>query len=255
MNLEYIKLDTRIKIFHEKTHKNKVNILKKTKATLQKLKNKILRKKDISITINRSSSSGKFSKSTIDIDEKTVLKKLREKLPEVISDEALEYITSVWKEKLNAKIEYGQIFDYKTGEKLGEESEGTIDEVNISSDGVDLTRKNLASQHNHINGKLCPPSPDDFFITMSNDWKDFEFVLSEKEIWVIEAEGHFNTLIREIIKENMENFVNIAILKAKAKGLKNDTNERIKYINDSYSADVEKYIDMKNEISVYRVIL
>lgn len=183
------------------------------------------------------------------------MKKLREKLPEVISDEALEYITSVWKEKLNAKIEYGQIFDYKTGEKLGEESEGTIDEVNISSDGVDLTRKNLASQHNHINGKLCLPSPDDFFITMSNDWKDFEFVLSEKEIWVIEAEGHFNTLIREIIKENMENFVNIAILKAKAKGLKNDTNERIKYINDSYSADVEKYIDMKNEISVYRVIL
>lgn len=53
----------------------------------------------------------------------------------------------------------------------------------------------------------------------------------------------------------MENFVNIAILKAKAKGLEKDTNERIKYINNSYGADVEKYIDMKNEITVYRVIL
>lgn len=192
MNLEHIKANAKTKIFHEK---NNENILKKTRTTLKKLKNKFLRKKDISIISNKSSKNGNFSISTIDIDEKTVFKKLREKLPEVISDEALNYISLVWKEKINAKIEYGQIFDYKTGEKLGEESEGTIDEVDISVKGVDLTRKNLASQHNHINGKVCAPSPDDFFIAMSHDWKDFDFIISEKEIWVIEAEGHFNTLI------------------------------------------------------------
>lgn len=137
MNLEYNK----IKIFYEKNHKNTVSILEKTKITLQKLKNKILRKKDINATINRSSWGGDFSKSTTDIDEKTVFRKLREKLPEAISDEALEYIASVWKEKLNAKIEYGQIFDYKTGEKLGLKKD-TDERISYMNDsyGVDVEK-------------------------------------------------------------------------------------------------------------------
>lgn len=223
---------------------------------LKQIKNKIFKKNNISTNRNKQEIIDEpSSEGTLNIDEKEVFDKLRNTLPEDISDNSLKYIISVLKKRGNSKVEYGQIFNYVSGEPLGKESKGIQDEVEISPIGVDLTEKYLASQHNHTGKGLDAPSGYDFFMAMTNRWENYKVILSKKEIWVIKAEGNFNVEMRKIIWQSIDHFAEIAMQKANSLGLEKGTAERWEYLNKSYGEDIKKYISDIENIEVYQVIL
>lgn len=226
----------------------------------------------------------RLNPNNLEFNESCIRKKLREGLPEKFSDKSIDYLVGVLKKNWDSKIEYGQIFNPITGKPTSIEFRGEEDNVEIIPSGLVkdfedmtpeefnkyytnpesnmlVTRKmeggSFAMQHTHTRYGLYAPSGEDFFSIMSQPWTDDSIVLTQKEVWLIETSGTFDTKVRINVCENLK-------LRSKLRSSYATSQEREKYsknwwsiLNDSYSSDVENYINnmVQYKIKVTRVIL
>lgn len=105
---------------------------------------------------------------------------------------------------------------------------------------------NLATQHNHTNNGLCPPSTSDFLRLMDDDWANYSFCISCKEIWVIEFKSKATRAEYTVIKNE------IGKIQKKAENMKGIKSKS--YINRWYGNELQKYINKHNtKLKLYRV--
>lgn len=248
-----------------------------TKKITSKIKTPINKSKKYNLKNNSKSNKSViiddkvYAKPTVRINERVLKKKLKKELPNDISDEAINYIIDIFKKRAVSKFEYGQIFDYTTGKpssiEFGDNSEKT---VNITERGPyknlnkmsykeleeyfankDKLQVNyiqgdtLATQHNHTNKGLCPPSTSDFLLLMSQEWANYSFCISRNEIWVIEFKSKFNLTDYRVIERDIGN------IQKEAENMKGKKSKS--YINQWYGNELQKYINNKTNIKLFKV--
>lgn len=214
-------------------------------------------------------------KDNLEINESEVKKKLRDVLPQDITDEAIDYIIVVLKKRGQATTEFGQIFGYKNGIAVSIEfGDGSNDSVIIESTGYKKNKSqmsdkelqeiirnpmkytvsyiegksNLATQHNHPPHGLCPPSLEDIQLLITQIWADYSFCISSKEIWTIEYKGgYYKTAYDEITKK---------VSKWETKAIELLKQRKYDEANAFYGNKLQKYFN-NNEynIKMYKVEL
>lgn len=235
------------------TKKIPSKIKTKIKSTREKIKNKFP-KKDKTWSQANQSPVNDVSENYFEIDKKSVKNKLKQELPKDISSESIDYLVKRLEKRSNAEIEYGTIFNYENGKQIGEEFEGT--ETSVLFNYPDTFERKLATQHNHTSIGFHAPSGDDFEMVMSQTWSDYAFILSKKEIWVIEARGYFDN----DVQTEVGFFINKGLHGIKQE-VKKDTNiskdSRYCEIQKRGSEFVKEFINQNKQynIKVYRVIL
>ena len=198
------------------------------------------------------------------LDEQKVFSKLREGLPEDISDESVKYLARKIVKNGNLDRETGGIFDYKTGFELTKELKGKYQKIKIPLEGIafkpegmsykdfnklkndegevrfsDLT-ENLASMHIHVNG-VTPPSPDDFELALYRTHEKYTIILSNNEVWVIESYGFYQRdIIMDLGNELYEKYYkhNNTVQENYPDDGKDNRPERVKNFNKLYGDDV-----------------
>lgn len=103
----------------------------------------------------------------------------------------------------------------------------------------------LATQHNHTNKGLCPPSTSDFLLLMSQEWANYSFCISRNEIWVIEFKSKFNLTDYRVIERDIGN------IQKEAENMKGKKSKS--YINQWYGNELQKYINNKTNIKLFKV--
>ena len=217
-------------------------------------KNLNLRNKNKSSNIARQVENGSPYDNINSKNPEEVKKKLRKELPEVFSDKAIDTIVKEWEKRINADIEYGQVFSYVTGELKGELLIGNERHVTIIM--PDIFEGDLAALHNHTKIALPAPSGDDFGVCMSNHDCNFFLALSPKEIWAIEARGRYSTEeIREVELNVNVNLMNI--VEDVKKDISIPDNEKVRVMNERAGKYIKNYINKvdQSKVKVYQVIL
>ena len=261
----------RTKVYFEEKPKNNKNSTQDKQSITTKIKNKItsltsktksilkkpiskLRNKNKSSNIARQVENGSPYDNIKSKNPEEVKKKLREELPEVFSDKAIDTIAKEWEKRFGADKEYGQVFSYVTGELKGETLIGNATSVDIIM--PDTFERNLAALHNHTKIAFHAPSGEDFNVCMSNYNCDFFLALSQKEIWAIEALGRYS--FEEIME--VEHKINIGLIGIRDKVNKDITipdNEKLRVKNEMAGEFIKKYItdNKQYKVKVYQVIL
>jgi len=160
----------------------------------------------------------------------TLKEHLRNELPSEFTDEGLDYIVDKVKKRANAKREYGQIFDFKTGRKTSPEFKGGKSAVGIKEEDWikpvrQMTREeqldalsnpqkykrsyvkgsnNLASIHNHPSDGSRAFSGADIFLTCTNKWENYGLAISDKEIWCSEFKGTMSSIEAKDIEKKID---------------------------------------------------
>ena len=234
--------------------------------------------------IQRQTPEKHLNPNNLEFNEKRINEKLKRELPSTFSEESADYLTNMLKIHWDDKIEHGQIFNRKTGKPTSIEFPGNYKEVNIvpsylSKEFEDMTSKELkecldnpkkfmviprkmegdyfAMWHHHTRYGLYAPSGEDFHTLMSQPWTDYSLILTQKEVWVIETKGTFDTTTRNNICKALKGRAKYAKSYAKSMGYKKHSKEWWNAVNEFYSNDVENYINNMDQhnIRVYRVIL
>ncbi len=215
--------------------------------------------------------------------------KLENELPDEFEAAGIDYLVRTILKRSNAKYEYGQIFSYKTGEEITPEYKGTETSVVISvrrplnyesmlNDEEKLfyvlfpdefswdythNKKFLAVQHNHTKRGLYAPSPKDILYVCVEDWADFSFVISEKELWIIDSNEYFNFFKNRVLEEELnENIVNLSkfesnFIKDKFLGTIDEKNKLYtSVLNKLYGERLVDYFrNSKYDINLKKVVL
>ena len=160
----------------------------------------------------------------------TLKEHLQKELPSDFTNETLDYIVDKVKKRANAKREYGQIFDYKTGKGTSPEFNGGKSSVAIKEEDwikppKQMTRaeqidalsnpskykrsfvdgsNTLASIHNHPSDGSRAFSGADIYITLTNKWEDYGLAISDKEIWCSEFKGTMNFIDAKEIEKKVD---------------------------------------------------
>lgn len=234
--------------------------------------------------IQKQTPEKQLNPNNLEFNEKRISEKLKMELPSTFSEESADYLTNMLKIHWDDKIEHGQIFNRKTGKPTSIEFPGNYKEVEIvpsylSKEFEDMTSKELkeyvdnpkkfmliprkmegnyfAMWHHHTRYGLYAPSGGDFHRLMSQPWTDYSLILTQKEVWVIETKGTFDTKTRNNICKALNGRVKYAKSYAKSMGHKEHSKEWWNTVNEFYSNDVENYINNMDQhnIKVYRVIL
>ena len=155
---------------------------------------------------------------------------LRNELPKDFDDKAIDYLSDKIRRRANAKQEYGQIFDYKTGRNTSPEFKGGKHSVRIKEkDWIKPLReftqeemvdalsnrakyeksyvdksKTLASIHNHPSDGSRAFSGADIFGTATNKWEDYGIAISDKELWISEYKGRMSDLDAKTIEKKID---------------------------------------------------
>ena len=159
---------------------------------------------------------------------------LRKELPADFTDEAINYIADKVRRRGNAKREYGQIFDYKTGRNTSPEFKGGKSAVNIKEkdwikplkqftqeemiDALSNRSKyeksyvdksnSLASIHNHPSDGSRAFSGADIYITATNKWEDYGIAVSDKEVWISKYKGQMADVDAKAIEKKVDRLFN-----------------------------------------------
>lgn len=80
---------------------------------------------------------------------------------------------------------------------------------------------------------------------MSQEWANYSFCISRNEIWVIEFKSKFNLTDYRVIERDIGN------IQKEAENMKGKKSKS--YINQWYGNELQKYINNKTNIKLFKV--
>ncbi len=136
----------------------------------------------------------------------------------VLNDKALKYVNDFQKATIKNKVEYGQIFDSKTGIPGSPKFKGGKNSVNIKT-GQSVKNPKTgkweytqfegdAMIHNHPSNGFSVPSGDDFALVMSESRINKSVIVSQNEKWMIKAKGKSSLNTAESVRVQINQIVN-----------------------------------------------
>lgn len=171
-------------------------------------------------------------------------------LPDEFCDEACRLVDEFYRKTVNEEVEWMLYFDYTTGEVIYS-WKGEEDKTGGQYDRIHLKERYIASLHNHPKNYYSFPSSDNFDI-LSNEFEDYEIIISPNVFWIVGFRGNVEKEIRQKFQYHLAKDMNSINDKIKLMYVDADIiNSMMElYIGDYLLNNIDKNI---NEIDLFLI--